>query len=203
MKKLTENRQSGFSLLELLVIVVIMVILGSVMIANFRQGERQKRVNLARDTVISAIRFAQNQTLAGKQIQRDTSVTVVRGTRCATDNSVKSYWAEFDNTNTITIMAEDTCNAVMSTTSYTLPNRTKFAGSNPFQGQNTSGAFSSSTVATRFVAPFASITLSSTASPLGSNFTKADWIRFSIQSDDLVVTKTVLFDAISGNIQIE
>lgn len=202
--KSSREKQKGFTLLELIIMTFIMLLMASLMIANFRHGEQRKRVNLARDTVVSAIRFAQNQTLAGKQIPRDNTAVLVRGTRCGTDNSILSYWLEFTAATTISVMAQDTCNAVIRISTYNLPDKTIFAAANPYQGDLiTTGQFASSTAAIRFAAPFASITATNVANPLHTNFEKANWVRIYVQSVDQSVTETVYFDAISGKIELE
>jgi prepilin-type N-terminal cleavage/methylation domain-containing protein len=67
-EKVQHKSGAGFTLIELIVVIFIIGMLSTVMMANFRAGEKQKRVQLGADQTLSAMRTLQNVVLSGKQI---------------------------------------------------------------------------------------------------------------------------------------
>ena len=61
----------GFTVIELLVVTVIIGILSTVMFANYRQGEQQLAEQQSLQTVVQAIRAAQNKALGAAEIVCD------------------------------------------------------------------------------------------------------------------------------------
>jgi prepilin-type N-terminal cleavage/methylation domain-containing protein len=195
--------QRGFTLIELMIIVFIMALLSGALIMNFRAGDRQRRVNLSRDTIISAFRTAQNLTLAGKQIPAASTGLaphVRGGTRCGSDNAAMSYWVEFTASNVIDIMVEDRCGAVMRIQQFTLVGQTRFVGTNPFTLTNSSGTTSSSTVAIRFAPPFGTTSATTASAPLPAVFNPFITSTVTIEYTDGQRTRTITIDGISGRI---
>ncbi|HYC80064.1 MAG TPA: type II secretion system protein [Candidatus Binatia bacterium] len=195
--------QRGFTLIELLTVMLMMGLVASVMLYNFRQGDRQKRINLARDSVILALRTAQNYTLAGKLIPPPAFAPHVRGNaRCASDNSPVSYWVEFNTSTTYNLMVEDNCGAVMRVQQFSLVQSTGFLTSaQPFSLANGSGTTNASNLSVRFSAPFAVMTGTTAANPLPANFGSFATTTARIQTQDGSRTLDVVIDGISGKIE--
>jgi prepilin-type N-terminal cleavage/methylation domain-containing protein len=196
------NKQKGFTLIELLVVIGMMTIITSALIINFKAGDRSKRVNLTKDTIISALRQAQNYTLSGKQIPLPAVAPHVRGnTRCASNNAPVSYWVEMHaNSNNLDIMAEDTCGAVMRIQTYNLVQGTKFSPNNTFFTVRNAGNFSSPDLAVRFQTPFATMTVATIAAPLSGDFVTFSNSVVTFEHNDGLPEKTVTVDGISGKI---
>ena len=70
MKHITHNKiQKGFTLIEMLVVIAVVTTISAISVANFRNGEKQKRVVLASEIIVNALRNAQNFSLTSRQIQ--------------------------------------------------------------------------------------------------------------------------------------
>ncbi|MBT3690287.1 prepilin-type N-terminal cleavage/methylation domain-containing protein [bacterium] len=69
--------QKGYSLIELITVIVIFVIIFTVTVVNFRAGERTQELRLVADQVATEIRKAQTQALAG--IGEDTDLSIDYG----------------------------------------------------------------------------------------------------------------------------
>ncbi|MFH0857020.1 MAG: prepilin-type N-terminal cleavage/methylation domain-containing protein [bacterium] len=61
------SKKQGFSIIEMLVSISIIVIISSVLIVNFRDGEKKSRLNLSADVLVSNIRSVQNMVLNGSK----------------------------------------------------------------------------------------------------------------------------------------
>jgi prepilin-type N-terminal cleavage/methylation domain-containing protein len=192
------DSQRGFSMIELIIVIFIMGILSTALVMNFRAGDRQRRVNLMRDVIISSLRTAQNSALSGKQIPP--GATFVRGnSRCLNDNAALSYWVEFTTSNNIDLMAEDRCGAIMRVQRFDGVPQTRFLTSNPFS-LTTSGTTSSTTIAIRFTPPFGVITATTTSTPLPGAFNAFVSSNLSVEYQDGQRTRTIVVDGISGRI---
>jgi prepilin-type N-terminal cleavage/methylation domain-containing protein len=192
-----DNRQSGFTMIELIIVILIMGILSSMLIINFRAGERQKRVNLTRDTVITALRASQNFSLAGKQIPAD-AVRVRGSNRCSGDNAAVSYWTEMTTGQNIDVMAEDRCGAIMRIQQFTLVLQTRFKPTSPFAltpgGNGTAVAF-------RFTPPFGNMTATKNLNPLPGDFTAFTSGTINVEFQDGQRPRVITVDGISGRIE--
>jgi prepilin-type N-terminal cleavage/methylation domain-containing protein len=197
------RKQAGFTLIELLVVILMIGLVAGALIYNFRSGDKQKRVNLARDAVITAFRTAQNYALAGKQIPPPAQATHVRGSsRCASNNAAVSYWVEFPASgSSFYLMAQDTCGAIMRVETYVLVQRTQFASGSPFALDTGSGSAAQTTLAVRFMPPFGAMSATATATPVASNFNAFVSGSVAVTFNDGSVSKTITVDGISGKIQ--
>lgn len=197
------RKSAGFTLIELIIVTFVVAIVAAALIANFRSGEKQKRVNLSRDTIITALRTAQNYSLSGKQIPPPGQATEVRGSsRCANNSAAVSYWVEFPSSGTtFSIMAEDTCGAIINVQSYSLVQRTMFSSTAPYTLDTGSGASNRTSLAVRFLPPFGNMTATATANPLANNFAAFTTGTVNISFTDGTRPLTVTIDGISGRIQ--
>lgn len=194
------KKQQGFSLIELTIVIFIIGIVAGALIMSFRQGDRQRRVNLMHDSVLSALRTAQNYTLAGRQIPPAGQATYVRGsTRCVNDNAALSYWVEFTTANTFDIMAEDRCGAIILVERYNAVPQTRFLTSNAYSITTTTTT-SSNNLAIRFLPPFGTMSATTTSAPLPAAFASFVSATASIEYQDGLRQRTITIDGISGRI---
>lgn len=175
--------QQGFTLIELLVVIFILVLISSISIVNFRQGERQKRVAIAADTITNAIRIAQNYTLAGKEINDPANPTCRRPV---------AYFTRITDAGVVTLYGMTSC-ATIAIESYPLPQATRVQSG----GLKINGASSGYTqLEIKFTAPFALVTAGANGNSPAS-FTEA---TVTLESTQASVSDTVLVDGVSGRI---
>jgi prepilin-type N-terminal cleavage/methylation domain-containing protein len=195
------KKQSGFTLIELMIVVFVMAIVAGALIISFRQGERQRRTNLMRDTVISAFRTAQNYTLSGRQIPPAAQAPHVRGNaRCVNDNAALSYWVEFTTSNDFDVMAQDRCGAVIRIQRFNGIAQTRFLTTNPFVLTTGAGPTNSNTIAVRFTPPFGVMSATSATAPLPTSFNPFVSATITIEYQDGQRQRTIRVDGISGRI---
>jgi len=60
------QKQKGFTLIEILVAVAIVVIIGTIILLNYRSGQRQAELRTETDKLVSTLRKAQNQAISVK-----------------------------------------------------------------------------------------------------------------------------------------
>lgn len=177
------SSKSGFTLIELLVVMFIMVTLSTISVANFRQGEKRKRVAIAADTITNSFRTAQNSVLTGKKTNNaDPSCRQAVAYFLSMDYPVNSYslWA-FNNCSTYDMLE-----------TYSLPPNTRVRA-NGFTINGTPGGVSLNII---FYAPFGRITGSLDNNPY-INFATA---TITVESMDGSVSKTVTIDGVAGRI---
>lgn len=179
----TNKSQRGFTLIEMLVVVFIMALLSSISIANFRNGERHKRVAIAVDTVTNAIRSAQNYTLSGKEISDPSNPTCRRPI---------AYFTRITDAGVITLYGVTSC-ATVAIETYPLPVATQIQAN----GLKINGATGgNSYLDIRFTAPFALVTAGGNVTSQAS-FTEA---TITLESTQASITDMVLVDGVSGRI---
>lgn len=195
------KKQQGFTLIELVIVIFITGMVAGALVMNFRQGEKHRRVHLMRDSVISALRTAQNYTLAGRQIPPEGQSTHVRGpARCLNDNAALSYWVEFTTANTFDIMSEDRCGAVIRLERYTAIPQTRFLTNNAFNLTVGSTSTNSNTLAIRFLPPFGVMSATATANPLPAGFNAFVSSTITVEFQDGSRQRMINIDGISGRI---
>ncbi len=172
----------GFTLLELLIVITITVVISSISIANFRQGERRRRIAIASDSIISALRSAQNLTLTGKEIPQSTC-----GSKTA-----KYYEVRFTYSTAFTIYAEDNCSNLYAIESYSLPLKTQIKAN----GLLLNGTPAGTSLYVKFSAPFAKITGALNGAGGGSLTTA----NITIESTEEAIERSVTIDGVSGRI---
>ncbi|MGE5392918.1 MAG: Tfp pilus assembly protein FimT/FimU [Candidatus Saccharibacteria bacterium] len=189
MSNLKHNKSAGFTLVEMLVAISIMVILTLVSVTNMRKGERQKKVAYAADGLVSALRLGQNYALSGK---------VLPDAATCANRSPVAYEVTFNRTTgRYSLAVEDYCNTspVPVVENFALPDGTKFkSGSmsicNP-------GCNSSDTIVVRFTPPFAKMTAATSGS---GTFGEFNTVNFTVQDSEAALERTVTVDGISGKI---
>lgn len=206
MKPIYKQRK-GFTLIELLVVMTMLSLVAGAMIYNFRKGEKQKRINLSKDTVVLALRTAQNYALTGKQIPPPNFAPHVRGAaRCVGNNAAVSYWAEFavnpgGSPAPIYVMGEDTCGAVMRVETYQVVPNTTFSDP-PFTNIINFVASNTNNIAVRFTLPFGNISSSTNLTPTPANFANFSSANIDINYvEDAAASRRITVDGISGRIE--
>jgi prepilin-type N-terminal cleavage/methylation domain-containing protein len=196
------KNQKGFTLIEMLVVIFILALVSTAMIYQFREGDKQKRVNLSADAVSLALRTAQNYTLSGRQIPPSAQAPRVRGAaRCtgaAVNNAASAYWVEFNSSSpTFNLMALDDCGAIMRIQSYQLTGRTSFRTANPFV--TVVGPVNN--LAVRFDPPFGNMTIATILNPAATDFDTFTTTTLHIQSEDGTRERAITVDGVSGKIE--
>jgi len=194
-----KNKSSErFSLIEFAIVSLIMGMLTTVMLANFRTGEKSKRVQLAADALVNTSRLAQSYSLSGKQIPN--TAIVQSGTRCANGDTTAAFYRIMFTApgSNIDIIAEDKCAATFLIERYTLPPFTRVATNGITLVTCNPACPTSSTPGTlriQFSPPFARMTASS-----GGAYQTFTYATFRLESNDGARTKTVRIDGVSGRI---
>jgi len=176
--------KSGFSLVELMIVVAITAVLSGLFLANLKQGEITRSLKLASDTTQSGLRLMQNNTLSGLahpsgQPLRDYGMTVgSSGTSYVTFTEARNAGG-----NAINYQALETI---------TLPSRTSFSNI----------AIAGTSVASlslRFMPPFGEIRMT------GGSYNEATSQRatFDIIYSGSTLKKTVTIDGSSGRIEVQ
>lgn len=190
------NRQKGFTVIEMIVLVGVIAMVAILSFINFRHSEKNRRVKLSADAITSAIRLTQNYTLSGKQIERN--AMVISGTRCSgagLNNAIKYYIVHLaENSNTVEIRAEDNCGAVVLIQSYPLTQFTLIPA-NGLAVDLGSGINNFSTIDIVFEPPFAVIKARTTTTDYFQQ------IVITIGDDTGAYSRTVTVDGISGKIE--
>ena len=182
MGQLFENHnQSGFTLIELIVVIFILGIISSIIIANFRNGEKSKRVTIGADTIVDALRTAQEDALTGKNTSNSNANCKIP----------LYYFIDFSYSNSFTLSAYNNCDVVEQIQTYTLPTNTTIkSGSIKLNGLALPGHLK-----ILFTLPFATSVANSV---LGSfKFTSVSLV---VQATDGSFTKTVTIDGISNRV---
>lgn len=176
------NSNKGFTLIELIVSIFILVTLSSFVMVNYRQGEKKRKVALAADGVINAVRLAQTYALAGKQIE---------ATSCV-NRSAKSYRINFDASATYIIYAEDNCsNPLFEIQRFNLPAQTQMKA-----GELKLDNGSINSLSVMFTPPFGKISASANGGAFGA-FTTG---TVGMEASDGQSSKSVTIDGVSGRI---
>ncbi|OGE80635.1 MAG: hypothetical protein A2660_00810 [Candidatus Doudnabacteria bacterium RIFCSPHIGHO2_01_FULL_45_18] len=180
-------KQRGFTLIELLVVVFLITLISGISIANFRSGEKRRAVALASDTVISAIRTAQNYALTGKKTNNANGAC----------RSAEFYWIEFAyaTPTAMTLSAENTCGSVDLIETYILPARSQIRAG----GLSLNGSAAITDLSIIFYPPFGTLEamVDDTGSTSPVSFTTATIIVETSEGD---ISKSITIDGVAGRI---
>ena len=170
-------------MIELLVSMTVLVTLTTVVVANYRRVEKQKKVSLAAEAIVGIIRSAQNATQTAQQISLSS---------CA-NKSAEYYLFTMTTTGSYALSAfNETCAQSHTLESNSLPARV--AVSNLLLDDSPAA----SSLSIKFEAPFANIKGSLDNGSYGS---------FANSQIDLVLedefSKSVTIDGISGRISAD
>lgn len=176
------NSQRGFTLVEMLVVMSIMVIITTTSIVQFRAGEKQRRTHLAADTINNAIRTAQSLSLSGKKTANaDPNCRIPR-----------YYYLHIDYTGTYRIFADNNCGGTDTVETYTLPPRTRIQPT----GLKVNNISATNYITIAFYPPFGTLRGSRDGGALAS-FTSE---TITVQPSDGSFSRTVTIDGVSGRI---
>jgi prepilin-type N-terminal cleavage/methylation domain-containing protein len=178
-----KQSSQGFTLIEMLVVLFIITTIAGISVANFRAAEKQKRVTIAADTVINAIRNAQNFTLTGKN-------TTNANTSCRVP---QFYVVIFQYASTFTLYGVDNCGTWDTIETYSLPVNTRIAAN----GLKLNGSTATTAEAVYFAPPFATITGNKDSDPVASFST----LSITVETSDGSSSKTVHVDGVAGRIE--
>lgn len=177
------SKNKGFTLIELLVSISILVVISGISVANFRNGEKQRKAALAADSLINAIRTTQNNTLTLKQID---------GSSCA-NKAPRYYFFTINYSGIYTVNGNDNCGANNQVLTATLPSNIRVqAGS-----LKVNGTAATTNVYLKFMAPYGVMMAASDAGAY-AGFTS---LTMTIEYSDGTRAKTVTVDGISGKIE--
>lgn len=175
------SSQKGFTLIELLVVIFMIAAIATVSIANYRNGEKKQRVDLAVDAMINGIRNTQNNSFTSRQI----------GVSTCANKSAKYYRIDFSSSSEFIMAAEDNCNTLYEIERYKLPEQIRM---------KSGGLLLDSTVANtlsiKFTSPFAKLSAASNGGAYNS-FTSA---VITVEHVDSSRSDTVTVDGVSGRI---
>jgi prepilin-type N-terminal cleavage/methylation domain-containing protein len=174
----------GFTLVELLVVIFIMVTISSISVANFRQGEKRKRAVIAADTIVAALRTGQNYALSGKQTNNSDPA-------CRT---AQYYYVRVNYIGGVTLRAVNNCGGQELIESFDLPSGMQFKAN----GLVLDGA-SVATVRLQiyFLAPFGNVMAGiDTVSDMAAFNTAA----ITIETTDGTINRTIIVDGVVGRI---
>lgn len=159
----------------------MIVTIASVSIANYRNGEKQQRVNLAVDSLINGIRNAQNNAFTSRQIVTST---------CA-NKAAKYFRIDFSSSAEFIIYAEDNCSTVYEIERYKLPEQVQIRS-----GGLLLDSAAADTLSIQFTTPFAKIFAASNGGAYAA-FTTA---IITVEHLDGSRSSTATVDGVSGRI---
>lgn len=65
------SKQKGFTLVELLVVIVIITVISGIVVVNFRKGEGGNKLQRSAQLIVQSIRKAQNMALSSLEVGND------------------------------------------------------------------------------------------------------------------------------------
>jgi len=174
--------QKGFTLIELVVVTAMIAIIAGISVANFRAGEKQKRAQIAVDTVISSIRVAQGFTLNGKNTNN-----INAGCRVS-----QYYYLVFGYGTAYSILANNNCGTTDLIETDTLPTNTRIKAN----GLVLNGTVAASNLSIVFYPPFAA----TRAGKDNSGYNTFTTATITVETTDGTVSKTATVDGVAGRI---
>lgn len=183
MKQTSTKVFLGFTIIELVVSIAIMATLTTIILANFRSGERSRRVQFAADQIVQDFRSIQNSVQTG---------AVSLNTTCAQGKIPANLFITIP-TGAVgyDIMARDKCGSAFSVRTSTLPAQTRITS----LSLNNSTANS---VTVRTDPPFATLRACVNASCSPASFSE---VKITVGlSTDASISREVTVNGLSGQI---
>ncbi len=188
-----KKTQKGFTLLELIITIFMLAMISTLLLANFRKGERVKRVAITVDGIVNLLRLAQNYALAGKQI--DTLP-------CSGETGATEFRVVVDRTTNppaASILGYNKCFSPVTLDTFKFPagvnlktNGVQYTVCNPSCVSTNYDA-----VLVRFKPPFAKMDASVNNGRLFSSFSKTE---ITLEVTDGTISKDFTIDGVSGRI---
>jgi len=182
-KVIDHRSNKGFTLIELLTVMLITAMIATMTLANYRHGEKSRRVAIASDGIVSALTQAQNYVLAGKS-------TTNADVNCRVP---KSYFITFTYNPVYSIRALNNCAGTDTIQSFTLPDNTRIK----VNGLILDAGIVNNSLKIIFTSPFGQIKANK------DNGSDISFIAsfITIESTDGSISKTITVDGIAGKIQ--
>lgn len=174
--------EQGFTLIEMVVVTAVIAIIAGISVANFRAGEKQKRAQIAVDTVINSIRNTQNFTLTGKN-------TTNANAGCRVP---QYYYVIFGYSTTYSISAYNNCGTFDLIQTDLLPPNTHIKAN----GLVLDSVVATTNLSIVFYPPFGAMKAGIDSGAYGT-FTTA---TITVENTDGSVSKTATMDGVAGRI---
>jgi type II secretory pathway pseudopilin PulG len=173
---------NGFTLIEVGIVVFMTALITTITIAGFRNGQKQKLAGLASDTVINAIRNAQNFSLTGKNTNNSN----------ATCRVPQYYFITFSYSSDPVLSAFNNCNTVDQIETYPMPANTRVKASGLVLDSNVAAT----NLIIAFYPPFATMKATRDNGTYGIFATA----NITVENSEGTVNKTIRVDGVSGRI---
>lgn len=182
MKQIRKQKILGFTLIEMLVVMAVTTMIAMVSIANFREGEKRKRVALAADGIVSVLNVAQAYAQSGKSTTNSDSACRV----------AENFYVTFSYTNTYSLYAENNCDGIDLIQTFKIPDNTRIRTS----GLIVDSLAATSNMRVSFTPPFSHVMTSRNLNAF-QTFTTA---TITLESSDGTIFKVVTINGVSGRI---
>jgi prepilin-type N-terminal cleavage/methylation domain-containing protein len=179
---MTKIIKNGFTLIELMVVTVLIVMMTTLVLANYRQGEKSRKVGLTVDAIVSALTAAQNNALTGKATSNSTGACRVP----------QSYYVTFNYTTQYSMYALNNCGGTDLIENFTLPQGVRIKESGLIAESSAVGA----NLSVSFIPPYGNLKI---ARDSGS-FNPFQTASIIIETVEGSISQTVTIDGISGRI---
>lgn len=183
--------QKGFTLVEMVVAIGIMAILATVSIASFSRGNKSKKVQLAADSLESAIRTAQDLSLNPKSV----------ATISCADKVPSEYHLLFDSSSSKAVLGVvDKCgNPPLVIANYEILDGVQIRSANGLKIDSNSAGGSGGTIEIEFLPPFGN----TKASLNGGSYASFGQATIILESTDSSVSRNIIIDGISGRVETQ
>lgn len=189
--KSKKQKSNGFTLIELLIAIAIMGILAAITLAGFHEGNKERAVVLGSDTIVTAIRTAQNYSLNPQPIEAST---------CATDKLPVEYRLVFSSsTNTILLRATDKCAVQSAVVTFTLPANVRVASGNNLKIDAAGVGAGGGILRLKFTPPFAKLS----GSLNGGIYNAFVQSTIKVESNDGAFSRQINVDGITGRVNVQ
>jgi Tfp pilus assembly protein FimT len=181
MELMNKTKKTGFTLIELVIVTILIVMMTTLMLTNYRQGEKSRRVGIAVDEIIGALTATQNNALTGKATTNTTGSCRIP----------VSYYITFNYSTQYTMYALNNCGSVDTIETFSLPQNIRIQAAGLV-----SGAPVGSNLSISFTPPYGVLMLSRD----NGAFNTFQTATITLESTDGSISHTVTVDGISGRI---